>query len=651
MAATRKLVVQVVGDARGLKKAFESAARESMTFGEKVASSSKKMAIPAAAAFGALTAAGISFAKAAAEDQQAAALLARQLQTTTGATSAQIAATEDFISKLSMASGVADDVLRPSLAQLVRSTGDLSKAQDLLKLSLDVSAGTGKSFSSVVTAISKASMGQFTALKRLGFPIDDNIIKTKNFSAAMQVLSQVFNGQAAVAANSTKGQFDRFSVAIQEAKESIGAALLPAISAVLPKLIGLGQWAQNNGPLIVAVGTAVAGFAAAILVTTTALKVWSAAAKITALVNAGLASSYFAVQVATGIGIATAIAGAAAIAGIALQMRGAVSAAGDFSDAMMDTGTSVTYGFTPAITSATQATTALYGVMGATEESVLSLGDSLRGGLYGPMGGVAKFVEPIKSLAPAFNTSSGAASRAANKMQQFRDSVKAVKEQVRGFVRSVADQVSRTVSLSDAFNTAQDEQKSVIDNLTQALQDRKAAYEALNQARITGDTLGYAKALQDVADAEAAVGSAQAAKPRSYTDIFREQIAAAKNFATNLKALAKTGNLSQAALQQLLDLGPVAGAQVAADLLSGVDGFTASSLSADLASVASAGRSVGLSMPGVSELLGAKTGGTANNYYITVQAGVGDKNAIANEIVDLLKVYNRSNGAIPVKVR
>ena len=45
---------------------------------------------------------------------------------------AQIKATENQITKMAMATGVGDDQLRPALQRIALSTGDLSKAQDLL---------------------------------------------------------------------------------------------------------------------------------------------------------------------------------------------------------------------------------------------------------------------------------------------------------------------------------------------------------------------------------------------------------------------------------------------------------------------------------------------------------------------------------------
>lgn len=113
--------------------------------------------------------------KAAAEDQRSQELLEKQLYNTLAASQKTTKATEDFIGQMELASGVADNQLRVSLGNLVRSTGDLTTAQDLLSLSLDISTATGKDLESVSIALGKASMGQMTALQKLGIPLDDDI--------------------------------------------------------------------------------------------------------------------------------------------------------------------------------------------------------------------------------------------------------------------------------------------------------------------------------------------------------------------------------------------------------------------------------------------------------------------------------------------
>ena len=163
---------------------------------------------------------------AAAEDQRSQELLEKQLYNTLAASEKTTKATEDFVGQMELASGVADNVLRVSLGNLVRSTGDLTTAQDLLGLSLDISTATGKDLESVSIALGKASMGQMTALQKLGIPLDDDIKKTKDFSKIQEALDKQFSGASAAAAETFGGQLDRLGTVWDNLTESIGYAII-----------------------------------------------------------------------------------------------------------------------------------------------------------------------------------------------------------------------------------------------------------------------------------------------------------------------------------------------------------------------------------------------------------------------------------------
>jgi hypothetical protein len=199
------------------------------------------------AAFGA-AAVGITKAlQAAAEDQKSVALLDKQLRNSVGATNAMVGATEDFIGKMQFASGVADSQLRPSLATLVRATGDLTQAQDLLGLALDLSAGANVDLETASLALSKAQNGQLGALTKLGIALDPAIIKSKDFAAAQRELEKQFGGASAAAAQTFEGQLRRLNVVFDEVVESIGYAILNNryFKDALDKLPGAAQAAVD----------------------------------------------------------------------------------------------------------------------------------------------------------------------------------------------------------------------------------------------------------------------------------------------------------------------------------------------------------------------------------------------------------------------
>lgn len=135
----------------------------------------------------------------------------------------------DYINKLQFSSRVADDELRPALSQLIRTTLDFNEAQKILNTALDVSAGTGMSLESITSALSKAYLGNTTALGRMNIGIGKAEAKTISFDQAMEKLNSRFGGQAAVAADTYAGKLKLLSIASEEARESIGQRLVLAL--------------------------------------------------------------------------------------------------------------------------------------------------------------------------------------------------------------------------------------------------------------------------------------------------------------------------------------------------------------------------------------------------------------------------------------
>jgi hypothetical protein len=222
----KPITVTVAGNAGPLRKSLKDADDQLAKFGKAVSDNAKKLAV-GFAAIGAAAVAGLGAAvKAAGQDQKSQALLADQLEKTTNATTSQIRAMEEFVDITQRATGVADDELRPALATLTRATGDLDEAQKLLALGLDVSAGSGKSLETISLALAKAANGNVGAFTKLGIPLDENIIKTKDFAAAQAVLAEQFGGASAVAAGTFEGQMKRLGIVFGEAVESIGYAIL-----------------------------------------------------------------------------------------------------------------------------------------------------------------------------------------------------------------------------------------------------------------------------------------------------------------------------------------------------------------------------------------------------------------------------------------
>ena len=247
---TRTLSLKILADIDDLKKklneadgAVENNSSKISEFGKKAAAA---FAVAAAAAVAYGTKLAIDGVKAAIEDEQAQLRLAAALRSATGATDAQIKATEDMILKTSLATGVADDKLRPAFQRLAVSTKDTTKAQELLNLALDISKGRGIELETVANALGRAQDGNTTALGRLGLGLSKSELATLSFTEVQQKLADLYGGAAAANAETFQGKIDRLKVGFDEAKESLGVALLPQVEKFITFLNQTGIPALNG---------------------------------------------------------------------------------------------------------------------------------------------------------------------------------------------------------------------------------------------------------------------------------------------------------------------------------------------------------------------------------------------------------------------
>lgn len=229
---------------------------------------------------------GMDAVKAAAEDEKSQKLLANALKNTTGATDAQVASTEKWITKQQFAYGVSDGQLRNGLKRLAMSTNDVTKAQTLSTLAINIAASTGKDYESVTNALAKANDGSMGALKKLGITLGDTAqnsveynkelkkmdklnadaasalenhgAKSKEYAKAQQKVSDAqerlnnlqsagidwvgelstqFAGAGTTAAETFEGKMQIVNQRIGEAKEGIGTALLPVLQNMADFLV------------------------------------------------------------------------------------------------------------------------------------------------------------------------------------------------------------------------------------------------------------------------------------------------------------------------------------------------------------------------------------------------------------------------------
>jgi phage-related protein len=262
VAQSRTLKLSILADVDQLKKSLNSANNDVEGSSSKLGEFSKKAGLAFAAAGAAAGAYAVKLAvdgvKAAIEDEAAQIRLATSLKNATGATNDMIASVEKQILKTSLATGVTDDKLRPALSRLALSTGDVTKAQDLLSLALDISQATGKGLDAVANSLGKAYDGNTAALGKLGIGLSAAELKAMSFTEVQGKLSDLFGGAAAENSKTFAGRLQILKVTFDEAKESIGARLLPIIQQLVEFIVNkvvpaLGKFADFFKPITKAI--------------------------------------------------------------------------------------------------------------------------------------------------------------------------------------------------------------------------------------------------------------------------------------------------------------------------------------------------------------------------------------------------------------
>jgi len=213
------------------KKGLERATKELKGFDKVVATGAFRLKTFAKAG-GVAAAAGLAiFTKNSIQAALAQEKLDKQLQLTLKSIGQEFALPDvkNFIEDLQRATNVTEDQLVPSLQRLIAQTGDLQSSQYLLSKALDISAGTGQDLDSVLNAINKAAVGQYTAIGKLGVGFTAAEAKAMGFVELMQNLDK-YGGSAEAQTKTLAGQLTSFRISAGEATETLGQGLLTSVS-------------------------------------------------------------------------------------------------------------------------------------------------------------------------------------------------------------------------------------------------------------------------------------------------------------------------------------------------------------------------------------------------------------------------------------
>jgi hypothetical protein len=275
----------------------------------KLGKSFDQFAKRSAKAFGLAAAASAAFAikigkdavQGAMEDQKQQIALATALRNTTGATDEAIAATVQYLDKLELLVGVDNNELIPSLQILTQATKDVSAAQQLQSLALDISAGRTLDLTAVSLALAKALGGNVGALTRLGVPLDAAAVKSKDLNAIITSLGATFAGQAEKRAATLEFRMKTLGLAFNQILDQLGYALIPVLenfaTVVTKKILpAVNQFVQANQQQLAASFAVAAEFAVQFLQVAIAFGNWVANNTGTVKFLAGVIAGMFVVS-------------------------------------------------------------------------------------------------------------------------------------------------------------------------------------------------------------------------------------------------------------------------------------------------------------------------------------------------------------------
>lgn len=199
--------------------------------GQKTVSSfAKNVGKSLGLAFG--TAGVIAFGKASlkafAEDERAASKLATTVNNL--GLSFENARISRFIADLEKTANVSDDVLRPAFSALLTTTGSVAKSQKLLALSLDVAAGSGEDVVTVAGDLSRAYLGNTKGLTKYNLGLTKAELAGKSFNEIQDLITKQFAGQNAARLDTYEGKVAALGVAYGNLQETVGQGLVDSFA-------------------------------------------------------------------------------------------------------------------------------------------------------------------------------------------------------------------------------------------------------------------------------------------------------------------------------------------------------------------------------------------------------------------------------------
>jgi len=155
---------------------------------------------------------------------------------------------DKVIQATSNLSGLDDEDLTESFTNIVRATGDVKKSLDLVGLASDIARAKNIDVAKAGELVAKVATGNTGILKRYGVVVKEGATAQEGLAAAQKA----FGGQAESYGKTAAGAQDRFRVASENLKESIGVGLTPILASLAETAVRVVERIQEEWPRIAA---------------------------------------------------------------------------------------------------------------------------------------------------------------------------------------------------------------------------------------------------------------------------------------------------------------------------------------------------------------------------------------------------------------
>jgi hypothetical protein len=174
----------------------------------------------------ALTKGLVDCGKAAGEEQVGIARLSTAVTNSGGDWSSASDKIEKYLASELKRTALDDGAGRESLARLVTITKDVDKSMDLMSIAQDMAAAKGIPLATATEAVGKAYMGNDAILKQYGVTAAAGV-------EPIEALRKAVAGQAEAYGTTLPAAQARYETSMGNIKETIGAAVLPAMTSLL----------------------------------------------------------------------------------------------------------------------------------------------------------------------------------------------------------------------------------------------------------------------------------------------------------------------------------------------------------------------------------------------------------------------------------